>query len=609
MTSFACKTSLDVGRWTLNVERCAHSKFPISIRKSALSSLSHRERVRVSAFPKTLCLPRPSAFTIIELMISIAMVVILMVGIHQIFKMTSDTVGMGNHLADDARSNRSVQAIFNDDYQRLLKNAPLFILRSGVAGDSASGKWGAFTSDSERSSDRDNDPLTQDFNNNGNEGEPGVVGELTPLCVYNSRNHRVDVVGFPANGLFRRATANDGSYTSPITSQDAFIFYEHLRLPTGVPSGGGGGTSTYYDPGDPTPLNVNNSLASQWILGRVALLMRDTPIFYNGAPAPDAFITRNFTGLPLSPLRWNSPSSDSTGRPLGDSRYDLLGASLETLRQDVSDIRTAIGPANSDGLVSTWWQPLVYMVPNPTTPTPPGNIVIGNHVTRFNANPRIAKPITSESMAKAMPVLLPNCSQFVVEFAGDFVTQWNQQIDPATGQADANWGNVTGPGPDGVIDFIVDHSKVTNTDYNVASRVRWYGLPRDTNGDGIITGFSPNPGYTRAKYDKTRTYGSVPGLPAYSNNNELVDVVPVDDVLRTTIGIYRQAAFEREIPFPAPNGDYAANLTGAPAKAAFRYTCVWVNSAPTMLRISLKLEDPAGRLPEGQWFEYVVGAP
>ena len=26
-------------------------------------------------------------------------------------------------------------------------------------------------------------------------------------------------------------------------------------------------------------------------------------------------------------------------------------------------------------------------------------------------------------------------------------------------------------------------------------------------------------------------------------------------------------------------------------------------------RIVLKLEDPAGRLSEGQWFEYVVGAP
>src|SRR5438093_9277374 len=78
--------------------------------------------------------PRPrSAFTIIELMISIAMVVILMVGIHQVFKMSSDTVGVGNALADNARANRSVQQIFRDDVQRLVKNAPLTILRSGVS--------------------------------------------------------------------------------------------------------------------------------------------------------------------------------------------------------------------------------------------------------------------------------------------------------------------------------------------------------------------------------------------------------------------------------------------------------------------------------------------
>ena len=37
---------------------------------------------------------------LVELMISIAMVVILMVGIHQVFKMTSDTVGMGDRDKD-----------------------------------------------------------------------------------------------------------------------------------------------------------------------------------------------------------------------------------------------------------------------------------------------------------------------------------------------------------------------------------------------------------------------------------------------------------------------------------------------------------------------------
>src|SRR5438046_2877622 len=121
--------------------------------------------------------PRRSAFTLVELMISIAMVVILMVGIHQIFKMTSDTVGMGQQLGAFSRDNRSVQGIFHDDYQRLMKDAPLFVIRSGVAG-TAPNNWGAYTTEAERSADRDNDPLTQDLDGNGQEGQPTVNGEL-----------------------------------------------------------------------------------------------------------------------------------------------------------------------------------------------------------------------------------------------------------------------------------------------------------------------------------------------------------------------------------------------------------------------------------------------
>src|SRR5438046_488246 len=123
--------------------------------------------------------PRRSAFTIVELMISIAMVVILMVGIHQIFKMSSDTVGMGLVVADMSRSNRSVQGIFKGDFDRLVKNAPLFIIRSGVAGTGPN--WGAFTSEAERAADRDGNPLTQDLDGNGTEGQGNVNGEITPL--------------------------------------------------------------------------------------------------------------------------------------------------------------------------------------------------------------------------------------------------------------------------------------------------------------------------------------------------------------------------------------------------------------------------------------------
>src|SRR6266704_2375212 len=168
------------------------------------SILDLRSSARPRGYPPSSILyPRPRpAFTIVELMISIALVVILMVGIHQVFKMSSDTVGMGHALADMARDNRSVQGIFHGDITRMVKNAPLFIIRSGI-------------------------------------------------------------IGFPANGLFHRHTANDGSYSSPITSQDAFIFYEHVAVPTYVPTNSP--PLTYYDPGEPIPANRNNQLAGQWI--------------------------------------------------------------------------------------------------------------------------------------------------------------------------------------------------------------------------------------------------------------------------------------------------------------------------------------------------------
>src|SRR2546423_10608465 len=102
-----------------------------------------RSSLREPGYPlSSILYSRRPAFTLVELMISIAMVVILMVGIHQIFKMTSDTVGMGQTIGDFSRANRSVQGIFHDDYQRLMKDAPLFIIRSGVAG--AGPNFGAF---------------------------------------------------------------------------------------------------------------------------------------------------------------------------------------------------------------------------------------------------------------------------------------------------------------------------------------------------------------------------------------------------------------------------------------------------------------------------------
>ena len=57
----------------------------------------------------------PTAFTLIELMVSIAIVLILVLGIHQVFKLTSDTVGAGQGLGSKARDFRAVQSTFYND--------------------------------------------------------------------------------------------------------------------------------------------------------------------------------------------------------------------------------------------------------------------------------------------------------------------------------------------------------------------------------------------------------------------------------------------------------------------------------------------------------------
>src|SRR5262249_13844815 len=81
--------------------------------------------------------------------------------------------------------------------------------------------------------------------------------------------------------------------------------------------------------------------------------------------------------------------------------------------------------------------------------------------------------------------------------------------------------------PDGVLDFVVDKSADTNFTSNVGPnlnanpalwkrKIRWYGLPRDDNGDGIAQGWYA-------------------GISTSSPPPTLIDVVPVRDVVRSCI--------------------------------------------------------------------------
>src|SRR5579872_6653391 len=72
-----------------------------------------------------------SAFTLIELMISIAMVVVLMLGITKVFSLTSQTAGATNQLSSFLRDSRAAQAIFYQDLSTAVSDgAPCMLLCS-----------------------------------------------------------------------------------------------------------------------------------------------------------------------------------------------------------------------------------------------------------------------------------------------------------------------------------------------------------------------------------------------------------------------------------------------------------------------------------------------
>lgn len=390
----------------------------------------------------------PRAFTLIELMVSIALVVILILGVNQVFKMSSDTIGAGQTYSAIMRDNRAAQAVMEQDARQWVKDAPLFMIAN-------------------------------------REGGTG----------------RRDMLAFPAKGMYQRQTGNGTNFSSATRSLEAWVWYGMLDS-----------------------ASVNAPVEA---LGRFALLLRDEAAirFPPGGGAADCYVARD-NGRMMSPLAGNS--LDSRNNMLRNSQCDLAGITLEQLPKLVEDARIA--------QPNHWWVPLVFSY---------------EARTKFERPLDSASGLTaSEKLAQAAPVLLENCQQFLVEFAGDFVTQ-------------DNGGLVTDDKPDGVLDFSFE-SGVRN--------LRWYGLPRDTGGG---PGMTPDGVITRG--------GS--GMTA----NELVDVGPVYDMIQT-FKSGASAGFER---------GHSTN----------EYICVWEQDQPkpAMVRVMIKVKDPAGRLQDPPWFEYVLG--
>jgi hypothetical protein len=266
---------------------------------------------------------------------------------------------------------------------------------------------------------------------------------------------------------------------------------------------------------------------------------------------------------------------------------------------------------------------------------------------RFNGSTALStSPMTgpngSADQAGLSPFLLEHVSQFIVEYAGDFLTQ------------NSVTGNVADTVPDGQIDwlyatkgdysqyhsystgdFVMVHgsavfyqavqnvpatgtSGATNSPPNPTywrvgtppKQIRWYGMPRDSSGSGFV--------YTSRLY-----------LAPFMTANELNNVVPLVDVWRTsTNNANRPVPYEVEtgqtLMTPTQvtagyttvtdysydanagqSGDPNINVANTGMSYLARYTAAFQNTTPAMVRIILKVDDPNNSIQDGPWFEYV----
>jgi prepilin-type N-terminal cleavage/methylation domain-containing protein len=739
---------------------------------------------------------RGRGFTLIEVMISIFLTLILIVGINQAFKIMSSTVGAGQAMAVSTRDSFSAQLVLQQELSQALSHSaetPYLII------DSQAQK--AFLHRQDAAADRDNNPLTIDLDNNNTEGEAGIPGENATWLQPGDRVHRIDTLGFFATGKYRRQTGNDAnawpkaftlgvgvndpyepasaSFAAKQIGQQAFVWFGHVWQPTTtatVSPNVDPATGWYVDnatpqtpsyPGEGTAgTNPNNFYATDWTVGRMQILLtpgykrpemaldipmtwdewhKEEPTEMGGTrqlgktdkrPAPTpldqpdpggathgrllAAIDRPPFIAPPTPLNGKLPTSAdketnylplaqyftlkrapsgqvatypwSAGTPadwcaaswdtrpefqhVSAARYDCAVGDFSTLR---SILAQSIARGNYFNVQSKpynwrWWESLSY---------------------RFRANPNVTKPMDPMSVAQSQPIFLRHCTQFIVEYAGDFLKQSNETyiISGTTYKVNSDCGNVMDvyfdrqdPQPtDGLIDYYIMKG-VANDPKTWVRKIRWYGFPRDMNGDRKVQGyFETTPGST--------TQPPKGGI----TNNQIVDVVPLRDIMLTgytetadpingnmrpwaghgwaansgygslpsvppsPLPTFAGAPFEKDLEamdnndglhmgylpsagiaggFGTANGDYATKLgAGARYLCAFGpvgaeqnnfgggrrvYTPNVTKSASNpqlplvadtalarirLIRVTITLDDPNNRLPEGQTFEYVFALP
>lgn len=585
-------------------------------------------------------------FTLVELLVSISLVLVLMLAATQIFSLAGKTIGGGQAIGAAVRDEQAAQAVLAQDFTAVPSDAPYFVIHCQ--------RTVAFRSRQDYQGDADRWPGTYDADLDSTNGEEvGILGTTyyydrnvpridrwetqsagqnvtSPVTgktvtmaspfAYNFRNHRTDFVSMFGRGSYRRQTGNDLAATpvADMSTSEAALYFHHVVQPYSpglLPINPGQQVKKFsladtlftnttqlcypgrdirevhsFNPGmnpsppiafstvldDPAAANPNNYFANTWTLGRVAVLLQKpalgstqlldrsgvaqtrltTKYDAGGNPTPDYFVG------PLDPASTAitpSGSVDGVNSNLASARYDLAQTSI-------SELRTKYPKAFAS--TSAWYTNVMSQA-------------------RFMCD--VSSPTTSSNLAASLahgsPAFVPACTQFVVEFAGDFLTQdWdpngNKIPDEPADRANANYGKVIAVGSDGRIDTV-----------GSTGQTRWYGMPRDSNGDGHI---------------RVRDG----------------DVTPIRDVVFADIPTASPPTFEISCPtkFPPPVGYGDADgfqLTNADLPYLdYGYLVAWGPSdtdRPKLVRVIVTIDRPEaeGKLAdrEGSTFEqiYKVG--
>lgn len=571
---------------------------------------------------------RRHAFTLTEVLIALALVSLLLVGVSRIFTMTSQTIGIGQGLSAAMRNQKALQSTFAEDFvgrsmygESFSGMAPL-VVKNGTSPSSpffaiSNFRTSAYANENDWKTAIDSPNAKPTSFNAASHSDTvrtidnGSGQYRMSFYELGQRNFRTDTIGFFTRGKFVSQTAPGG-----VESDASFVWYGHLSIFTSdredlndIDAYGAPGAWMIRNPLNTSQYreNRNHRFADTFRLGRMqALLVEPQPFIASvsppnpsggvyedfrfhtvtdGAINPVPFIGRDWDSpsdpvsplgppapyAPLSPLSFDSlvyeyrrtgspplneivyhdgspnfadtfavgPDENRTTMRMG--RTDILGSGIRPLRVRAEHLDT-FTPATWRDYLPTKWSDRVQTNPFPAN--------FGNR-----------------ELSSTTWQLGTNVSQFIVEFAGDFVTQ-NENGIP------------TAPTPDGTVDFVM---------IDGVRQIRFYGMPRDVNNDGVIAGTG-------------------------ANRFNTPDVIPVRDVAGAV------QTFERFV-YGTPQANYRAlnavnnsepgGVNSTPD--ATSYQCVWgprefagvvdVNgvtryAVPQLIRVITEVADERGRLNE-----------